>query len=75
MKTMELKAEEMAMANGGLNTDPDELLDATVNGMGAGWAIGAAAGTVFPGVGTCLGMMVGGAAGSVTGLAMKLFGD
>ena len=75
MKTMELKAEEMAMANGGINTNPDDLLDATLKGMGAGWAIGAAAGTVFPGAGTCLGMMVGGAAGSVTGLAMKLFGD
>ncbi len=75
MKTMELKPEEMALADGGLNTDPDELLGATLNGWGAGTAIGAAAGTVFPVVGTCLGAMAGGLAGSITGLALKLFGD
>ena len=37
----ELNVKEMAMANGGINTDPDELLNATLNGMGAGLAIGA----------------------------------
>ena len=74
METMELKIEEMALVNGGLNTDPDELLYATLNGWGAGSAIGAAAGTVFPGVGTGIGMVAGGLAGSLTGLALKLFG-
>jgi hypothetical protein len=72
--TMELNIEEMALVNGGLNKDPDELLNATLNGWGAGSAIGAVAGTVIPVVGTGLGFVVGGAAGSVVGLALKLFG-
>lgn len=70
----ELKPEEMTMANGGINTDPDELLNATLNGMGAGMAIGAAGGTIIPVVGTCAGALFGGLAGSVTGLALKFFG-
>ena len=71
----ELNVKEMAMANGGINTDPDELLNATLNGMGAGLAIGAAAGTVIPVVGTGVGFVIGGAVGSITALALKLFGD
>ena len=71
---IELNMNEMELVNGGINTDPDDLLGGLMTGWGAGFSIGAAAGTVFPVVGTGAGAVIGGAVGGVTGLALKFFG-
>ena len=71
--TMELNLNEMEMINGGL--DQEKVLDKGFKGSTAGLAIGAAAGSFFPIVGSFAGALIGSAVGFTVGSTMGIIDD
>ena len=69
---MELNLNEMEMITGG-DATAQRMFDRGCKGAAAGIGVGAAAGSVFPIVGTTAGALIGATVGFIGGLASGFF--